>query len=145
MRAVVQRVRQARVTVEGQTVGEIGRGLLVLLGVAKGDTEDGARWLARKCAGLRVFEDDRGLMNLSLADIGGKALVVSQFTLYGDCVKGKRPSFSDSAPPEVAEPLYRLFADALRAEGIEVATGRFQAKMLVELTNDGPVTLIIDK
>lgn len=145
MRAVVQRVRHARVTVEGETIAEIDRGFLILVGVAKGDTEAEARWLARRCAGLRVFEDDRGLMNLSLADIGGRALVVSQFTLYGDCLKGKRPSFSDSAPPEVAEPLYVLFAAALRAEGIEVTTGRFQAKMLVDLTNDGPVTLIIDK
>jgi D-tyrosyl-tRNA(Tyr) deacylase len=145
LRAVVQRVRHARVTVEGETIAEIDRGFLILVGVAKGDTEAEARWLARRCAGLRVFEDDRGLMNLSLADIGGRALVVSQFTLYGDCLKGKRPSFSDSAPPEVAEPLYVLFAAALRAEGIEVTTGRFQAKMLVDLTNDGPVTLIIDK
>lgn len=138
-------MRRAKVTVDGATVGAIDRGFLVLLGVAKGDTEEKARWLARKCAGLRVFEDDQGLMNLGLADVGGKALVVSQFTLCGDCAKGKRPSFSDSAPPEIAEPLYRIFVDALRSEGIEVQTGRFQAKMLVELANDGPVTLVIDR
>lgn len=145
MKAVVQRVRHGKVTVEGSTIAEIGRGFVILLGVAKGDTEETARWLARKCAGLRVFEDDQGLMNLGLRDVGGKAIVVSQFTLYGDCAKGKRPSFTDSALPDIAEPLYQVFVEAMRAEGVEVETGKFQAKMLVDIANDGPVTLIIDK
>lgn len=145
MRAVVQRVTRARVEIEGATVAEIGRGFVILLGVAKDDTEETARWLARKCAGLRVFEDERGLMNLGLRDVGGAAIVVSQFTLYGDCERGKRPSFSDCAPPEVAEPLYESFVAALRAEGVHVETGKFQAKMLVGIDNDGPVTLIVEK
>ncbi|MGD8627590.1 MAG: D-aminoacyl-tRNA deacylase [bacterium] len=145
MRAVVQRVSSARVRVEDETVGEIGRGFVILLGVSKGDTEAEARWLAKKCAGLRIFEDSEGLLNLGLGDVGGKALVVSQFTLYGDCEKGRRPSFTGAAPPEEAERLYRVFVGAMRAEGIEVQTGTFQAKMLVEINNDGPVTLIIDR
>jgi D-tyrosyl-tRNA(Tyr) deacylase len=145
MRAVVQRVKSASVTVGDETVGEIGRGLLILLGVSKSDTEEEARWLAKKCATLRVFEDDEGMMNLGLADVGGKALVVSQFTLYGDCEKGRRPSFTGAARPEVAERLYGNFVDAMRGEGIEVETGTFQAKMLLEIRNDGPVTLIIER
>ena len=145
MKAVVQRVKQGRVTVEGETIGRIEKGFVILLGVARGDTEETARWLARKCAGLRVFEDDAGLMNLGLGDVGGKAIVVSQFTLYGDCSKGKRPSFTDSAPPEIAEPLYQIFVNAMREEGVEVETGKFQAKMLVEIANDGPVTLILER
>ena len=145
MKAVVQRVKQGRVTVEGETIARIEKGFVILLGVARGDTEETARWLAKKCAGLRVFEDDAGLMNLGLGDVGGKAIVVSQFTLYGDCAKGKRPSFSDSAPPELAEPLYNVFVEAMRSEGIHVETGKFQAKMLVELANDGPVTLILER
>jgi D-tyrosyl-tRNA(Tyr) deacylase len=145
MRAVVQRVSSARVRVEDETVGEIGRGFVILLGVSKGDTEAEARWLAKKCAGLRIFEDSEGLLNLGLGDVGGKALVVSQFTLYGDCEKGRRPSFTGAAPPEEAERLYRVFVGAMRTEGIEVQTGTFQAKMLVEINNDGPVTLIIDR
>jgi len=145
MRAVVQRVESASVTVADETVGEIGRGLVILLGVSGTDTEEEAGWLARKCATLRVFEDDVGLINLALGDVGGKALVVSQFTLYGDCEKGRRPSFTGAAAPEVAERLYGYFVDAMRGEGIEVETGVFQAKMLVEIRNDGPVTLILER
>ena len=145
MKAVVQRVSDAGVTVAGEAVARIGTGLVILLGVKKGDTEEAARWLARKCAGLRVFEDEKGLMNLSLGDVGGAVLVVSQFTLYGDCEKGRRPSFAEAAPPEVAETLYEVFVTTLRDEGISVETGRFQAKMLVEIANDGPVTLILER
>jgi len=145
LKAVVQRVKQGRVMVEGETIARIEKGFVILLGVARGDTEETARWLAKKCAGLRVFEDDAGLMNLGLGDVGGKAIVVSQFTLYGDCSKGKRPSFTDSAPPEIAEPLYQVFVNAMREEGVEVETGKFQAKMLVEIANDGPVTLILER
>jgi D-tyrosyl-tRNA(Tyr) deacylase len=133
------------VSVDGETVGEIGRGFVILLGVTETDTEDDARWLARKCASLRVFEDDKGLMNLGLDDVGGQALVVSQFTLYGDCSKGRRPSFVKAAAPDMAERLYEVFVDTLRQEGIHVETGRFQAKMLVEIANDGPVTLMIER
>jgi D-tyrosyl-tRNA(Tyr) deacylase len=145
MKAVVQRVLSGSVAIEGSTVAAIERGFVILLGVGKGDTEETAEWLARKCAGLRIFEDQQGLMNLGLADVGGKAIVVSQFTLYGDAAKGRRPSFADSAAPELAEPLYNRFVEALRAEGIEVQTGRFQAKMAVSILNDGPVTLIIER
>jgi D-tyrosyl-tRNA(Tyr) deacylase len=145
MRAVLQRVRGASVTVGDETVGEIGRGFVILLGVSRADTEEEARWLARKCAALRIFEDDKGMMNLGLSDVGGKALVVSQFTLYGDCEKGRRPSFTAAAPPEVAERLYGDFVDQMRAEGVEVETGTFKAKMLLEIRNDGPVTLILER
>ena len=145
MRAVVQRVKSASVSVDEKTVGSIGRGFVILLGVSASDSEEEARWLARKCAGLRVFEDDGGLMNLDLSDIGGRALVVSQFTLYGDCEKGRRPSFTRAARPELAERLYGVFVEALRGEGIEVETGTFQARMLVEINNDGPVTLILER
>ena len=145
MRTVVQRVRRASVTVDEETIARIDKGFVILVGVATGDTEESARWLAKKCAGLRVFEDASGLMNLSLADVGGKAIVVSQFTLYGDCAKGRRPSFSESAPPEVAQPLYNVFVDAMRDEGIHVETGKFQAKMQVVIVNDGPVTLILER
>jgi len=144
MRACVQRVRRARVHVAGQVCGEIGCGLLVLLGVAEGDADEDARFLAGKIAGLRVFEDDRGKMNLGLADVGGSMLVVSQFTLLGDCRKGRRPSFTGAAPPEEAQRLYRVFVDAVVAQGIEVATGRFREHMQVELVNDGPVTLLVE-
>jgi D-aminoacyl-tRNA deacylase len=144
MRAVLQRVSRAAVVIDGETVGAIERGLLVLLGVAPADTPDEAQWLAEKAAGLRIFRDEAGKMNLSVADIGGGVLVVSQFTLYGDCRKGRRPSFLDAAPPEVAVPLYEAFVNALRALGLPVATGRFGAMMQVELINDGPVTLILD-
>ncbi len=145
MRAVVQRVREARVKVDGNVVGEIQRGLVILLGVRKGDDEEKAKWLAKKCAGLRIFEDEKGLMNLALSDVGGSALVVSQFTLYGDCEKGRRPSFTDAAAPDEAEHLYRVFIETLRQDGIRVDTGIFQARMLVEIANDGPVTLIVER
>jgi len=144
MRVVVQRVRRARVTVGDEVVGEIGQGLLVLLGVTHDDTIDDARWLAEKSIGLRIFADDEGKMNRGVADIGGGVLVVSQFTLYGDCSKGKRPSFITAAPPEIAIPLYEAFVEAVRALGVPVATGRFGAMMDVELVNDGPVTLIVE-
>ena len=144
MRAVVQRVTRARVVIEGETVGEIGRGLLVLLGVTHSDTAEVAAWLADKIVGLRVCNDADGKMNLSVADVGGGVLVVSQFTLYGDCQKGRRPSFIDAARPEVAIPLYEAFVNGVRALGVPAATGRFGAMMQVELVNDGPVTLIVD-
>jgi D-tyrosyl-tRNA(Tyr) deacylase len=144
MRAVVQRVSRARVTVDGQVVGEIGRGLLVLLGITHDDTPERARWLADKTAGLRIFDDDEGKMNRDVADAGGSVLVVSQFTLYGDTSKGRRPSFIAAARPEVAIPLYEAYLDALKALGLPVAAGRFGADMQVELVNDGPVTLILD-
>jgi D-aminoacyl-tRNA deacylase len=144
MRACIQRVSRAQVTVAGEVVGRIGRGLLVLLGVAEGDTEADARWLAAKISGLRVFEDEQGKMNLGLAEIGGTMLVVSQFTLLGDCRKGRRPSFDSAAGPELAERLYKVFVEAVAASGIQVATGRFRQHMEVELVNDGPVTLIVE-
>jgi D-tyrosyl-tRNA(Tyr) deacylase len=144
MRAVVQRVSQARVAIAGETVGQIGRGLLVLLGVTHADTPAHADWLAEKIIGLRIFADADDKMNLGVADVGGDMLIVSQFTLYGDCSKGRRPSFIDAAPPEIAIPLYERFINAVKAQGVPVATGRFGAMMQVELTNDGPVTLIVD-
>ena len=144
MRAVLQRVSQARVRIDGETVGEIGRGLVVLLGIAPSDTPEQAEWLADKIVGLRVFEDDDGKMNRDLIEVGGGVLIVSQFTLYGDCRKGRRPSFIEAAPPAVAIPLYAAFIDAVRARGVPAATGRFGAMMQVELVNDGPVTLIVD-
>jgi D-aminoacyl-tRNA deacylase len=144
LRAVVQRVSRASVTVEGQTVGDIDRGFLVLLGVTHSDGKTEATWLANKIAGLRVFEDVGGKMNLGLADVGGAVLVVSQFTLYGDARKGRRPSFIDAARPEHAEPLIDHFVRQMRAEGLRVETGRFRAIMQVNLVNDGPVTLYLD-
>jgi len=144
MRACIQRVREAKVTVENEVVGEIGAGMLVLLGVAAGDTEADARWLADKIAGLRIFEDEAVKMNLSLGETRGAMLVVSQFTLLGDCRKGRRPSFVDAASPELAEALYETFVAAVRAQGVQVATGRFRTQMLVSLVNDGPVTLIVE-
>jgi len=144
MRAVVQRVSNARVRVDGVTTGEVGVGLLILLGVRNGDTLVQVRWLADKVANLRIFPDGDGKMNRSLIDIGGGALVVSQFTLYGDCRKGRRPSFIDAAAPADAEPLYEAFAAELRGLELAVGTGRFGADMKVELLNDGPVTLVID-
>ncbi len=144
MRAVVQRVSRAQVTVAGEICGQIERGLMVLLGVATDDTEDDARQLADKVAGLRVFDDAEGKMNLALADVGGQMLVVSQFTLLGDCRKGRRPSYTAAAPPELAEQLYEKFVAAVRGLGINVATGRFRTMMQVELVNEGPVTLLVD-
>lgn len=144
MRAVLQRVRNARVIIDGEVVGQIGRGFLVLLGVTHTDTGEQARWLADKVVSLRLFNDAEGKMNLGLEDVGGEVLVVSQFTLYGDCRKGRRPSFIEAAPPEIAIPMYEAFVNGIRARGIRTATGRFGAMMQVELTNDGPVTLIVE-
>jgi D-aminoacyl-tRNA deacylase len=144
MRAVLQRVRRARVLVGGDEVGSIEGGLLVLLGVAPTDSADQARWMADKVVGLRVFADEGGKMNRDVQEAGGGVLVVSQFTLFGDCKKGRRPSFVGAATPEVAIPLYEAFVAAIRAHGVRVETGRFGADMLVELVNDGPVTLILD-
>lgn len=145
MKAVVQRVSSARVLIDGEVVGEIGRGLAVLLGVARGDTEGEAWWLADKLVGLRVFDDDAGKMNLDLRQVGGAMLIVSQFTLLGDCRKGRRPSYTEAARPEQAERLYESFVAAVGSQGIPVATGRFQAMMQVELVNEGPVTLIVER
>lgn len=144
MRAVVQRVSEGRVEVDGETIGAIGPGLVVLLGVGQSDTREDAALLAEKVARLRVFEDDEGKMNRSLLDTAGQALVVSQFTLWGDCRKGRRPSFIEAAPPAKAEPLYREFIEELRALGVPTATGRFKAMMRLALVNDGPVTLLLD-
>ena len=144
MRAVIQRVASARVEVDGKSVGEIGRGLLILLGVEQGDNADDARYLAEKSAQLRIFEDAAGKMNLSLEDVGGQILAVSQFTLLADCRKGRRPGFSRAALPEPADTLYQQFVALLRERGLTVATGIFQAEMQVHLVNDGPVTLLLD-
>ena len=144
MKAVLQRVRRAKVSVDRQIVGEIDKGLVVLLGVEQGDTEADARQLADKCVQLRIFDDEGGKMNLALADVGGAMLVVSQFTLLGDCRKGRRPSFIQAASPEIAERLYETFVAAVGVQGIPVATGRFRAMMDVELVNEGPVTLLLD-
>ena len=144
MRAVLQRVTRACVRVEGETVGEIGRGLVVLLGVARDDEERDAAYLVEKVLSLRVFEDAEGRMNLSLAEAGGALLAVSQFTLYGDARKGRRPSWFDAAPPELARPLYESFVAGARARGARVETGSFRATMEVELVNDGPVTILLD-
>jgi D-tyrosyl-tRNA(Tyr) deacylase len=144
MRAVLQRVTRARVGVGGETVGEIGAGLVVLLGVARDDTEEDARYLLEKVLGLRVFDDAEGRMNLSLVERGGGLLVVSQFTLYGDARRGRRPSWSDAAPPDVARPLYESFVAGARRSIPRVATGSFGQMMEVELVNDGPVTILLD-
>jgi len=144
MKVVLQRSKAASVTVDGETVGAIRSGLVLLVGVTHGDTEADARKLADKVAGLRIFEDDAGKMNLSVRDKGGEILSVSQFTLYGDCRSGRRPSFTEAARPELAEPLYERFNACLREAGLTVATGRFGAMMEVALVNDGPVTLILD-
>lgn len=144
MRAVVQRVTQAQVTVDATVIGQIGRGLCVLLGVGARDTEDDATYLCDKIVELRLFDDEAGKMNRSLRDVGGSLLVVSQFTLYGNCRKGRRPSFTEAAPPGRAEELYERFVARARNAGVTVATGRFQARMRVELANDGPVTLLLD-
>ncbi len=144
MRLVVQRVSQASVTVKGKVVGSIDQGLVILVGVTHQDTVENARWLAHKVAGLRIFEDSEGKFNISLQDVRGAALVVSQFTLFGDSRRGRRPSFTHAAPPAIAEPLIAQFADLLRGEGIPVEVGVFGAYMSVEIHNDGPVTLILE-
>jgi D-aminoacyl-tRNA deacylase len=144
MRAVIQRVSRASVEVEGREVGQIGLGYLVLLGIARGDGHPDAAWLADKLLGLRVFEDDEGKMNRSVVDVRGGILVVSQFTLLGDCRTGRRPSFTDAAAPEDAERLYQKFTSLLAASGLEIGTGVFRAMMKVSLINDGPVTLLLD-
>ena len=144
MRAVIQRVSQASVVVDKETVGAINQGLMVLLGVAQGDTSKDTAYLTEKTAGLRIFEDENGKMNLSVEDIDGGILVVSQFTLLGDCRKGRRPGFTEAAPPELADTLYEEYVEALRSRGINVATGVFRADMQVALVNNGPVTIMLD-
>ena len=144
MRAVVQRVTRASIKVEAETVGEIGRGLLVLLGVARDDKQKDADYLAQRIGSLRVFDDTEGRMNLSVMDVGGALLVVSQFTLYGDVRRGLRPSWIEAASPEIAEPLYEFFVASAKTHVGEVATGRFRSMMQVELVNDGPVTILLD-
>jgi D-tyrosyl-tRNA(Tyr) deacylase len=145
MKAVIQRVTSASVAVEGKTVGAIGQGLLILLGVEKGDCESKADWLAGKIAGLRIFADNEGKMNLSVQDINGALLIVSQFTLAGNCTKGKRPSFDTAAPPTEGRRLYDYFVEAVRRTGLPAETGIFQADMQVSLINDGPVTFILEQ
>lgn len=143
MRVVLQRVKHAKVDIDGQTVGQIEKGLLLLVGIKTGDTEEDLRYVADKLTGLRIFEDERGKMNDSIKEIGGSVLSVSQFTLYGNTSKGRRPSFIEAARPEIAEPLYHAFNEKLRANGLHVETGVFGADMAVSLVNDGPVTLIV--
>ena len=144
MRALLQRVSEARVSVNGETLAEIGPGLVVLLGVGRGDGEGETRQMADKIAKLRVFEDDAGKMNLSAVDVGAEVLAISQFTLYADVRRGRRPGFTDAAPPDLAEPLVDRFAEILRASGLRVGAGRFGAHMLVEIHNDGPVTIWLE-
>jgi D-tyrosyl-tRNA(Tyr) deacylase len=144
MRAVVQRVTRASVAVDGGVVGEIGNGLVVLLGIARDDTEKDASYLVEKIAALRIFDDEAGVMNVSVKDANGALLIVSQFTLYGDVRRGLRPSWIDAAPPEVAKPLYDFFVEQARKTVTQVATGSFRAMMQVELVNDGPVTILLD-
>ena len=145
MKALLQRVSYATVTVDEAIVGQIGLGFCILLGVTHSDTKAEAEWMAKKIAGLRLFEDKAGKMNLGLNDVGGSVLVVSQFTLYGDARKGRRPSFTNAAPPEIAEPLVDYFVEQVRQQGITVATGVFGAMMQVEIHNDGPVTLMLER
>jgi D-tyrosyl-tRNA(Tyr) deacylase len=145
MRALIQRVSRASVTVDEQIVSKIGKGLLILLGVGHGDGEEQAQFLADKIANLRIFEDEEGKTNLSVLDVKGEALVVSQFTLYADTRKGRRPSFTDAAPPEIAEPLVNHFAELLRRYGVPTQSGKFGEHMLVEIHNDGPVTIWLDR
>jgi D-tyrosyl-tRNA(Tyr) deacylase len=145
MRALIQRVRRGKVTVEGKPVAEIGRGLVVLLGIGQRDGEEQARFLSEKIAALRIFEDNAGKFNLSILDKGGEAIVVSQFTLYADTRKGRRPSFTDAAPPEIAAPLVERFAELLRLQGVRTQTGVFGAHMRVEIENDGPVTIWLER
>lgn len=145
MRVVLQRVSRASVSIDGRIAGAIGRGFCLLVGLTHGDTDATVDWMAEKVAGLRLFPDADGKMNLGLDEVGGGVLVISQFTLYGDSAKGRRPSFIDAARPETAIPLYERFVDAIRARGLEVATGEFGADMQVEIHNDGPVTLILER
>jgi len=145
MRAVIQRVSEAKVEVDGDIIGKIGEGFLVLIGVRKDDTEEDVRYLADKVLGLRIFEDEAGKMNLSITDVKGEILTVSQFTLYGDSRKGRRPSFDEAAPLDVAEKLYELFVEEIRKSGIKVETGKFRALMDVHLINSGPVTILLDR
>jgi D-tyrosyl-tRNA(Tyr) deacylase len=145
MRVVLQRVSRASVSIDGRTAGAIGRGFCLLVGLTHGDTDSTVDWMAEKVAGLRLFPDAEGKMNLGLDEVSGGVLVISQFTLYGDAAKGRRPSFIDAARPETAVPLYQRFVAALRARGLEVATGEFGADMQVEIHNDGPVTLILER
>lgn len=144
MRVLLQRIKKGKVMIEGKEVSRTGSGLCLFLGIAKGDTRENANYLAEKVMGLRIFEDESGKMNRSLADVNGEILVVSEFTLYGDCTKGRRPSFSQAAPPHEAEGLCNYFVQRLEDLGLQVATGKFQAKMEVSIINDGPVTLILD-
>jgi D-tyrosyl-tRNA(Tyr) deacylase len=145
MRALIQRVTEASVEIDGQTVGRIGRGLLILLGVCHTDTAADAQWLADKCANLRIFTDPDGKFNLSALQVGGDVLVISQFTLYGDASRGRRPDFTQAAPPAISEPLYEEFVRAIRQTGLRTETGRFGAIMQVRLVNDGPVTIIAER
>ncbi len=145
MRLVLQRVSHGRVQVEGHTLAEIGHGIVILLGIGPGDGEEQARYLAEKIANLRIFEDENGKINCSILDVGGEAMVVSQFTLYADTRKGRRPSFTQAAPPEIASPLVAHFADLLKERGVPTKTGEFGAHMLVEIANDGPVTIWMER
>ena len=145
MKLLIQRVKQASVAVNNQVVGQINQGLLIFIGIVKGDTKQQADYLARKASNLRIFEDNQGKMNLSIKDINGSALVISQFTLAGDCTQGNRPGFDSAARPQEAQPLYEYFSAQLRAEGIPVENGIFQADMQVSLINDGPVTFILER
>lgn len=145
MRIVIQRVRQGRVSVNGEIIAEIGQGVVILVGVGPADGEEQARYLVEKLANLRIFEDEHGKINRSLLEVGGSAIVVSQFTLYADTRKGRRPSFTEAAPPELASPLVERFAEMLREQGVETQTGQFGAHMLVEIANDGPVTIWLER
>jgi D-tyrosyl-tRNA(Tyr) deacylase len=145
MRSVIQRVKKALVSVDGRVVGAIENGLAILVGVRVGDTETEAQWMAKKIATLRIFDDDEGKLNRSVLDVKGSALIVSQFTLYADARKGRRPGYDQAAPPDVAEPIIRHFVELLEAEGVPVQTGVFRAHMLVEIHNDGPVTIILEQ
>lgn len=145
MRIVIQRVRQGRVSVNGEIIAEIGQGMVILVGVGPADGEEQARYLAEKIANLRIFEDEHGKINRSLLEVNGSAIVISQFTLYADTRKGRRPSFTDAAPPELASPLVERFAEMLREQGVETQTGQFGAHMLVEISNDGPVTIWLER
>jgi len=144
MRALVQRVTKASVSIEGEVVGKINKGLVILLGVKNGDTASDAKFLADKCVNLRIFADDNGKFNLSALDVSGELLAISQFTLYGDTRKGRRPSFVEAAPPEISEPLYEKFVEYLKESGLRITTGKFGAMMLVEIHNDGPVTILLE-